>query len=595
MRKEAFRMKNNKVKIIAEIANAHQGKGEELLMLIREVAKTGADGVKFQWFKYDYLATPDYEKYDIFKDLFITEDYWDRAVKMAKDYALEIWVDIFDVWGLELAMKFEESIYGFKIPPTVLQSDYLVEGISKMNKPVLIGVGGWYDQEIDDVIRKIKDKIKSEVFLMHGFQGYPTQTEDANLSRISYLRTKYKLQVGYADHEDASERLAMDLPIYAYFAGASIIEKHITLDRSKKGHDYYSSLEPDEFKDLVLNIREAEVAMGDNSVNESQRSYLKDASRVVALSKIGKGEIITKNKVVLKRTSNKEAMFPTDFFNFLPAVAINNIDENSGISVELIRKPKVVISVICRLKSTRLHKKALIKFNGVAAIERCLINCKAAKQVDEVVLCTSNLSDDDELTKYNLNGDISIVRGDADNVVERMLLAAEVTGCDIIIRATGDNPVTSPEIIDLLVSKHLESGSDFTTSDNNVAMGTSVEVYNVSALKKLKLIDKELSHTEFLPFYFKNNPHIFKNLIVSLPKEYQHSDWRLTLDEPIDEKMFNELFTKLNKGQEPLFFKEIVEFIDKNQDIININKNVNVVWKDYQDLVNEINIKTTFK
>ncbi|MCY7877517.1 hypothetical protein MOB05_10085 [Bacillus spizizenii] len=88
-----------KVKVIAEIANAHQGKEESLKALIKAVAESGADGVKFQWFKYDCIATPCFFAYESYIELFLNEDVWKNFVAYGKRLGLEIWVDIFDSWG----------------------------------------------------------------------------------------------------------------------------------------------------------------------------------------------------------------------------------------------------------------------------------------------------------------------------------------------------------------------------------------------------------------------------------------------------------------------------------------------------------------
>ena len=126
-----------KTKIIAEIAGAHEGCKETLKQLVMEAAVAGADAVKFQWYKYDCLATPDYEWYETYKRLFIEESVWVEMLKYAKQNGLEVWVDVFDTWGVEMAKTYHQEIAGFKIPPTVLQSKYIMEELMALEKPLL--------------------------------------------------------------------------------------------------------------------------------------------------------------------------------------------------------------------------------------------------------------------------------------------------------------------------------------------------------------------------------------------------------------------------------------------------------------------------
>ncbi|MFD1904867.1 N-acetylneuraminate synthase family protein [Paenibacillus rhizoplanae] len=225
-----------KVKVIAEIANAHLGDPGRLRELILAAAGSGADGVKFQWFHYDSLAVPDFIHYQTYIDLFIGKQQWAEAVQLAKDAGMEVWVDIYDEWGAGLLTELESQVDGLKIPTTVLQSLPLTLALLKFDKPLLIGVGGWLEEEMDTQLSYIRSHYKGPIVLMHGFQGYPTRTEDSNLSRIAHIKQTYQLEVGFADHEDADHEMAVDLPVYAYLLGASVIEKHITLNRAEKKH-----------------------------------------------------------------------------------------------------------------------------------------------------------------------------------------------------------------------------------------------------------------------------------------------------------------------------------------------------------------------
>ncbi len=141
-----------------------------------------------------------------------------------------------------------------------------------------VGVGGYEDADIDKVLSRILQH-RHRLMLIYGYQAFPTPLADTCLDRISYLVAKYRLPVGFADHVDAGNDLALRLPEYAVCAGAAFIEKHITLDRSSKGYDYYSSLEPDRFSEMVQGIRQCVEALGSNRVTKGQKDYLQHAVR----------------------------------------------------------------------------------------------------------------------------------------------------------------------------------------------------------------------------------------------------------------------------------------------------------------------------
>ena len=105
--------------IIAEIANAAQGNYQANFELIQHAKDSGAPAVKFQFYKYDVLTTPAYSKYKIYEQTFYTAEQRSEFVKFAKELELDVWVDIFDSWGLDVVKDNIEYVDGIKIPPTV--------------------------------------------------------------------------------------------------------------------------------------------------------------------------------------------------------------------------------------------------------------------------------------------------------------------------------------------------------------------------------------------------------------------------------------------------------------------------------------------
>ena len=578
--------------IIAEIANAHQGKPEILRGLINAAAEAGADAVKFQLFRYDRIATTDFEWYPTYVELFMGEEVWVEALEAAHALGLKVWADIFDDWALDFSQRQISLFDGFKLPPTVLPYPAIVSGVQQLNKPLLMGVGGWLDEEIESFLSAIAPDNLKELTLLLGYQGYPTRLAQMNLSRLSWLNNRFGLPVGIADHAEADLPEALEVPIMAFFAGAVVIEKHLTLDRSARGYDYYSALEPHEFKKMVARLKTADTIWGTLDIAGDERDYLKAVVRAVASESIGAGRLILPEKVTGKRSPVNDALTPKELINQLPAIATKDICVDQALTREHLRSPRITIAVICRLKSTRLPRKALLPINGISSIERCLINCLAVPDVDHVVLATSHLEEDVPLTQITLDGRVTVVAGDPDNVAQRMVMAAEATEADIVLRVTGDCPAVSPEIVEFLIQRHLETDSDFTCQDSAHAVGTGADIYNVAALWKLLSQSVPLTHTEYLSYYFKNNPHLFQTQLVRLPEPWCRPQWRLTLDESKDLEMFEALYTAADIGTGPLFFGKISSVLKQDPGISKINAGVNLIWRDDPDLMARIDQAT---
>ena len=132
------------------------------------------------------------------------------------NYAVEglnVWVDA-DRWGLSVVKKCLSQLTAIKIPPTIVLDTELVTAIAALGKTVAIGVGGYDDDDINFVLSQFPKN--TDAFLMYGFQGFPSKEEDTVLSRIAYLKSKYKMKIGFADHVDANEDLALLMPQFAF-------------------------------------------------------------------------------------------------------------------------------------------------------------------------------------------------------------------------------------------------------------------------------------------------------------------------------------------------------------------------------------------
>lgn len=577
-------MAMNSTYIIAELANAHQGDAETLYKLITAASDAGANGVKVQWFKYDCLATPDYEWYPAYVELFLPSEVWLTALDLAANVGLDVWADIFDEWGLEFAKEVKSKLKGVKLPPTVLEDEKLCTSIMKLGLPTLIGIGGWNEEQINSRLRVLKRMACNQLVIMHGFQGYPTLLADCNLSRIRHYLSTYKCRLGIADHADGATAEAIDIPAYAVCIGATVVEKHLTLDRSAKGYDYYSSLEPDAFAAMVGRIRRAELVLGGMERSENERNYLSAVPRAILHREICDGGLVRLDDVVFRRTGSQAALTPSEFKAQLPAVIRPGVGTGSPITASDLRPPKVLVVVICRLKSTRLKRKALAKIGNAASLLRCLKQCKKSKLANEVILATSHLADDDELVAVADQAAVPIVRGDPDSVLDRLIFSAEMADADVVVRVTGDCPVVSPDVIDFLIARHLADAADYTALSGTFPVGIAGDVFSTPALRRLKNSDADLCLTEYLRYYFEWNDRIFK-CSRPKPRACWRGSYRLTLDVPEDLKMFNCLFDALASDEGEPSIADIFDILGKHPEIGAINAHVPLVYKADQDLV----------
>lgn len=248
--------------IIAEIANAHEGSPLKALQLVESAAKSGCDAVKFQIIVASELVKKKSDSFKLFSRLQLHKNEWLKIFERANEFELDIWCD---VYGFE-SLSFSAGcglVSGFKIHTSDIRNYPLMREVARYGKPVLLSCGGCTDTEIKtaiDTISACDSKIK--ITLMHGYQAYPTSIEENCLYNLSRLRHTFMCDVGIMDHNDGSNLSALVVPILANMLGAKVIEKHITLRREDMGIDYFSSLNPDEFKKMVTFIRQIPNILG---------------------------------------------------------------------------------------------------------------------------------------------------------------------------------------------------------------------------------------------------------------------------------------------------------------------------------------------
>ena len=304
------------IEIIAEVAQGYEGNYKLSELLVQSAVNAGADAVKFQAVFADELATSNYQHYQLFKKLEMTREDWINIASHCKRSGIEFHLDVFGEKSISLADDLQ--IEAIKVHPTDMKNIALLEMIRDTAVPkVLLGIGGAEAQEISDAVDILATK---QITLLLGFQGYPTETSENQIGRLGYLSERFRisnptLRLGFADHAVPEEEMHTLLAALAIGAGATVIEKHLCLNRVLMLEDYESAINADEFKLYCDKLRETYRGIGDEPIDDAflmspaEIEYREAISRdVVAMKRISKGSTISKADVGLKRTGANLAL-----------------------------------------------------------------------------------------------------------------------------------------------------------------------------------------------------------------------------------------------------------------------------------------------
>lgn len=322
-----------KVFIIAEAGVNHNGSFETAKKLVDVAVESGCDAVKFQTFKSENLVSKsaqkaDYQKettksnesqLDMLKKLELSKENFVKLQKYCNTKGILFLSTPFDIESIDLLNSIAMPI--FKIPSGEITNLPYLRKINSCKKKVILSTGMSNLKEIEESLNLLKD---CEVSILHANTQYPTPMEDVNLLAMKTIKDKFKVEVGYSDHT-----LGIEIPIAAVAMGASIIEKHFTLDKNMQGPDHKASLEPNELKQMVTAIRNIENALGDGekTPSKSETPNMEVARKsIVAKIKIKKGEIFSEQNLTTKRPAT--GISPMKWDEIIGTVAQKDYNED---------------------------------------------------------------------------------------------------------------------------------------------------------------------------------------------------------------------------------------------------------------------------
>ncbi|MCL9783987.1 pseudaminic acid synthase [Vibrio sp. S4M6] len=297
---------NNPPYIIAEVSANHNGSIIRAKETILAAKNAGVDAVKIQTYTPDTMTidvnNPDFyikdglwkgrSLYELYGEAYTPFEWHNELFSYAKDIGVTLFSSPFDETAVDLLESL--NVPAYKVASFEIVDLPLIRYIAKKNKPILISTGMASIDEIANAIESAKSVGNNKIALFHCISSYPAPIDSANLNMIQILKNEFNVQVGLSDHT-----LGNLASVTATSLGATVIEKHFTLDRSDGGVDSSFSLEPDEMKSLVKDTRDAFSALG---CCEFSRSSVEDSNKVFRRSlyfveDVNEGDVITRESV----------------------------------------------------------------------------------------------------------------------------------------------------------------------------------------------------------------------------------------------------------------------------------------------------------
>ena len=336
-----------KTYIIGETAYNHEGNIKYLYKMIDDIAELKLNAVKFH-----LLLNPEsymQKKHPIIEEMkkwVFNERQWDDIIDYSNKKGLDVIVLCDDVESIEYILKNNKNVSAIELHATGLNDYFLLESASKFNRVIILGIGGSTIDEIayavDFLKSKGKGKGKNEIILMYGFQSYPTNYEDINLSKMLKIKNLFNLPIGYADHTAFDDPNNEIISVMAAMMGIDILEKHYTPDYGKERIDYHAAVG----KEQMLRIKElmklglAVYGDGELKLSKAELEYgnvgpMKKA--IVARKSIKKGEKLSLDNLWFKRTEEGSYIKQYQFLNFIGLEATQDIKEDEIIDFTKVK------------------------------------------------------------------------------------------------------------------------------------------------------------------------------------------------------------------------------------------------------------------
>jgi len=330
--------------IVAEISGNHNQNYKRALKIIDAAIDAGVDAIKLQtytpdtltiksdkkWFKINKGPWAGHTLYDLYKKAYTPWDWQPKLKRHAEKKGAILFSTPFDKTAVDFLEKMNVALY--KVASFEVVDIPLLKRIGQTKKPVIMSRGMASVPELKLAIKTLRNNGAPKIAVLHCVSSYPAQPEQMNLATIADIAKKFKVTPGLSDHT-----LSITVPIAAVALGARIIEKHITLSRADGGPDAEFSLEPDELKQMVKSVREAQLAIGKPyyGLDKKESENIIFRRSLFAVKNIKKGEKFTEENIRSIRPGY--GLTPKYYDKVIGKTAVKNIERGTPLNWNLIK------------------------------------------------------------------------------------------------------------------------------------------------------------------------------------------------------------------------------------------------------------------
>lgn len=320
--------------LVAEIGVNHNGKLDLAIQMIKEAKRAGADAVKFQTFKAERVASVSAPKalyqlevtdrsesqLDMLRRLELSPDHYQELISICETEGVDFLSTPYS--AEDAALLADLNVRAFKVASAMIVETPFLDSLARYGRPIILSTGMSTLAEVDRAVRTIREAGNEQIVLLQCTTDYPTQPDMVNLRAMQTMANAFGLPVGFSDHTQTNTASVMAVAL-----GASVIEKHFTLDKSLPGPDQACSADPAEFAELVKNIREAEAVLGSalkQPVPAELRNLREMRRSLVAVERVRAGTTIKADMVNCKRPA--AGIAPSDLDAVIGCRAVTDIE-----------------------------------------------------------------------------------------------------------------------------------------------------------------------------------------------------------------------------------------------------------------------------
>ena len=330
--------------IIAEMSANHAGSKDRALEIIRAAKDAGADCVKIQtytpdtitldsdkkWFKIDKGTWEGENLYSLYQKAYTPWEWQEDLKKEAEKAGIDFFSTPYEKTAVDFLENLEVEFY--KVASFSITNLPFLKYLAKKGKPIIMSTGMATLAEIDEAVRIIREAGNNQLALLNCSSAYPSIPDDMNLKKINHMKETFNVPVGLSDHTLGSVAAVTSIAM-----GSNIIEKHFCMSREIENPDSSFSMEPEEFKKMVDDIKAAEKAIGeiDYSISEKVKESRKFRRSIFAVEDINEGEKLTEENIKIIRPGY--GLKPKHWGNVIGKKALKTIEKGTPLSFDLIK------------------------------------------------------------------------------------------------------------------------------------------------------------------------------------------------------------------------------------------------------------------